>query len=433
MTPERWQIVCGILESAMELHSDERSSFLDRECAADPSLKKDVDEFLSAEGKVSTDFLASPAALQVAFAVTTVAPTTIPGLGTRLGPYEVQALLGAGGMGEVYRARDTRLNRTVAIKVLPRSLSADPSRRKRFEREALAISALQHPNICTLHDVGHQDGIDYLVMECLEGETLGARLRKGSLPFDLTLRYGIEIADALDAAHRRGVVHRDLKPGNIFLTAHGESKVLDFGLAKLEEPESEPDTAAQTAAAVDILSTPGLAMGTAPYMSPEQARGEELDARTDIFSLGSVLYEMTTGRMAFPGKTTALVHKAVLDGTPPPPSRVEAGIPEEIDRIISTALEKERDLRYQSAADVRADLKRLQRGTESHRTPVATQETPHRGRPGQRIIAALSLAVTLVAAISAVVYWRAGARHSIHLDTQNMTMKRLTDNGKVQA
>src|SRR5271154_2768824 len=251
--------------------------------------------------------------------------------GTKLGPYEIQSPLGAGGMGEVYRARDTRLDRTVAIKVLPQHLSADPLRRQRFEREARAISALQHPNICTLFDVGHQDGTDYLVMEYLEGQTLAARLAGGPLPLEQTLRYGIEVADALDTAHRRGIVHRDLKPGNIMVTAHGECKVLDFGLAKLGEEASVPD--AQTVTRQDVLTSPGVALGTVAYMSPEQVRGEDLDARTDIFSLGTVLYEMASGKLPFPGKTSGLVFKAILDGTPLAPTGLNSALPQQLDDI----------------------------------------------------------------------------------------------------
>jgi eukaryotic-like serine/threonine-protein kinase len=230
--------------------------------------------------------------------------------GIKLGPYEIQSPLGAGGMGEIYRARDTRLGRTVAIKVIPGHLSANPVSRRRFEREGQAISALQHPNICTLYDIGHQDGTDYLVMEYLEGQTLASRLAGGALPFEQTLRSGIEVADALDTAHRRGIVHRDLKPGNIMVTAHGECKVLDFGLAKLAEETSVPD--AETVTRVEVLTSPGVALGTVAYMSPEQVRGEDLDARTDIFSLGTVLYEMSSGRLPFLGKTSGLIFKAIL-------------------------------------------------------------------------------------------------------------------------
>lgn len=293
--------------------------------------------------------------------------------GTKLGPYEIQSPLGAGGMGEVYRALDTRLDRIVAIKVLPQHLSDDPLRRQRFEREARAISALQHPNICTLFDVGHQDGTDYLVMEYLDGQTLASRLTGGALPLEQTLRYGVEVADALDTAHRRGIVHRDLKPANIMLTAHGECKVLDFGLAKLGEEAPVPD--AQTATRQDVLTSPGVALGTVAYMSPEQVRGEDLDARTDIFSLGTVLYEMASGKQPFLGKTSGLVFKAILDATPPAPTGLNSALPQQLDDIVSKALEKDRDLRYQSASDLRTDLKRVTRDTASARHIPAAPTT----------------------------------------------------------
>jgi len=240
--------------------------------------------------------------------------------GTKLGPYEIQSPLGAGGMGEVYRARDTRLERTVAIKILPQELSKDPIRKQRFEREAKVISSLNHPHICVLHDVGSQDGIDYLVMECVEGETLSKRLEKGSLPLDQVLKVGREIADGLDKAHRRGVVHRDLKPGNIMLTSAG-AKLLDFGLAK---PAAALASAATfTGVQAAPVTEEGTIVGTFQYMSPEQVEGREADARSDIFSLGAVLYEMVTGKRAFEGKSQFSVASAILEKEPEPISVVK--------------------------------------------------------------------------------------------------------------
>jgi serine/threonine protein kinase len=363
MTPERWQQIRELLHSALQLEPAQRPAYLDRHCSSDLMLRKDVDSFVAAEEGLRGSFLESPAFAQVAPGGGTGPPMALAS-GTRLGPHEITALIGVGGMGEVYRARDTRLDRTVAIKVLPVHLSSDPLRRQRFEREARAISALQHPNICTLYDVGQQDGTNYLVMEYLEGETLASRLAKGLLPLEQTLRFGIEIVDALNAAHHRGIVHRDLKPGNIFLTAHGECKVLDFGLAMLGvEATSSPE--APTVMRPAVLTSPGSPVGTMAYMSPEQARGEPLDQRTDIFSLGAVLYEMATGKMGFRGKTSAMVFKAILDETPPAPSRLNPALPEQLDEIVGKALEKDRDLRYQSAADLRTDLRRLKSDSES--------------------------------------------------------------------
>jgi serine/threonine protein kinase/Tol biopolymer transport system component len=434
MTPERWQMVRGILQSAIELAPEKRDAYLDRECASDPSLRKDVDEYLSIEGKLDPEFLEKPAAEQVARPSTAAGETILPA-GTRLGPYEVQTLIGAGGMGEVYRGRDTRLNRIVAIKVIPRALSADPARMQRFEREARAIAALQHPNICTLHDVGHHDGMQFLVMEYLEGETLATRLRKGRLSLDQTLRYGIEVADALDAAHRKGVIHRDLKPGNIFITAHGEAKVLDFGLAKLDEPEPVADTSAETATDEKVLTTPGVAMGTAPYMSPEQARGDDLDARTDIFSLGAVLYEMATGKMAFPGKTTAMVHKAILDTLPPSPSQILPSLPADLDHIVGKALEKDRDLRYQSAAEVRADLNRLKRDSGSNqiggalpsRKPAKITSLP----VSKRGFLMASLVATVAIAMAIIWYFRhEGMHEQSGQGSADLNVRPITDDGQ---
>jgi serine/threonine protein kinase len=375
MNPERWRQVRELLTSAMELDPAERSAYVDRHCSSDPTLRQELEKLLAVEDEVPSSFLGLAALEQVASEAISIPASDELAVGTQLGPYEVEALLGAGGMGEVYRSRDTRLDRTVAIKVLPARLSASQQHCERFQREARAISALQHPNICTLYDVGQQGRAQYLVMEYLEGETLAARLLRGRLPLDVSLRYAAEVADALEVAHRRGVVHRDLKPGNIFVTTRGEAKVLDFGLAKLEVAQPRANSPTTLTSDSKTLTTPGVAMGTVAYMSPEQARGEELDARTDIFSLGAVLYEMATGTSAFPGKTSAVVFKAILDETPRAPTRVVPSLPSQLDQIVEKALEKDRGLRYQSAIDFRADLHRLKRDTESVRVTPRLQTT----------------------------------------------------------
>jgi eukaryotic-like serine/threonine-protein kinase len=275
--------------------------------------------------------------------------------GTHLGPYEITAPLGAGGMGEVYRARDTRLERTVAIKILPEQLSNDPVRKQRFEREAKTISNLNHPHICVLYDVGHQDGIDYLVMECVEGETLGKRLEKGALPLEQVLKFGTQIADALDKAHRSGVVHRDLKPGNIMLTPTG-AKLLDFGLAKPAAPMASVATLTAAVTQSSPMTEQGAIVGTFQYMSPEQIEAKELDGRSDIFSLGAVLYEMLTGQRAFQGKSQLSVASAILEKEPVPISTVKPMTPPTLDHAIRRCLAKEPEKRWQSAADLAGEL-----------------------------------------------------------------------------
>lgn len=274
--------------------------------------------------------------------------------GTRLGPYEIVSPAGAGGMGEVYRARDTRLDRTVAIKVLPSRLSKDPRLRQRFEREARAISSLSHPNICALYDIGHQDGVDFLVLEYLEGETLAQRVEKGPLPAEQLLRVAIEVSDALEKAHRQGVAHRDLKPANIMLTKSC-AKLLDFGLAK--------PVAIQPGSAVNAmvtqsrpLTTQGTIVGTFQYMAPEQVEGKNADARSDIFAFGAVLYEMATGKRAFEGKTTASVIAAILEREPPPLSQLAPMTPPALDRVVKTCLAKDPDERFQTAHDLKLQL-----------------------------------------------------------------------------
>ena len=276
--------------------------------------------------------------------------------GTRLGPYQILAPLGAGGMGEVYRAHDTRLGRDVALKILPADLSSDPGRKQRFEREAMTISSLNHPHICVLYDVGHQDGIDYLVMECVEGETLAKRLEKGPLPLVQVLKFGAQIGDGLDKAHRSGVVHRDLKPGNIMLTPTG-AKLLDFGLAKTASPLAEIATLTAAAAQPAPVTAQGTIVGTIQYMSPEQIEGKELDARSDIFSFGAVLYEMLTGQRAFPGKSQLSVVSAILEKEPAPISTTKPMTPPALDRVIRRCLAKDPEERWQTARDIAIELK----------------------------------------------------------------------------
>ena len=277
--------------------------------------------------------------------------------GTKLGPYEILAPLGAGGMGEVYRARDTRLERFVAVKILPAHLSADPARKMRFEREAKTVSALNHPNICSLFDVGSQDGIDFLVMECIEGESLADRLAKGPLPVEQVLKIGTEIADALDKAHRSGVVHRDLKPGNIMLTKTG-AKLLDFGLAKPAAAATSVVTLTNVAAHSPVTEQ-GMIVGTFQYMSPEQVEGKELDGRSDIFSLGAVLYEMLTGQRAFAGKSQLSVASAILEKEPAPISTIKPLTPRNLDHVVRRCLAKDPDDRWQSARDLSLELKSI--------------------------------------------------------------------------
>ncbi len=315
--------------------------------------------------------------------------------GARLGPYEIQAPLGAGGMGEAYQATDTRLDRTVAIKVLPSELAGDPERRERFEREAKTISSLNHPHICTLHDVGHQDGVDFLVMEHLEGETLADRLTKGALTLDQAPRYGIETADALDKAHRQGIVHRDLKPGNIMLTKAG-AKLLDFGLAKLQ-PREEHGNLSQLSAQATLdqpLTEQGTILGTFQYMAPEQIEGGEADPRTNIFAFGAVLYQMLTGQKAFTGTTQASLIGAILRDDARPPSDIQPLTPRSLDRFISKCLGKNPDDRWQSARDLVTELHWIQ-STSSDAEVATVLPESRRGSVNQALGWAVALLATL--------------------------------------
>src|SRR6202451_4885216 len=322
--------------------------------------------------------------------------------GTKLGPYEIQSLLGAGGMGEVYRARDTRLDRTVAIKILPQGLADTPEVRQRFEREARAVSSLNHPHICALYDVGNQDGIEYLVMEYIEGETLAKRLEGGPLATTDLLRYAIEIADALDRAHRQGGIHRDLKPGNIMLTKSG-AKLLDFGLAKQAQANNASASVLTAMTAEKPLTVEGTIVGTYQYMAPEQIEGSEADTRSDIFALGCVLYEMATGKRAFAGKTQASVIASILATAPPPLSRVAPMTPPALERLIRSCMAKEREDRIQSAHDVKLQLEWIAEAGRPGGRPAPVVDGRRTPRKLAWIVAAVAVAAAIAFAIGFLV------------------------------
>lgn len=400
MTPERWRQVDKLLEEALELEAGERSAFLDQACAGDEALRRKVEALLAAHERAE-GFIETPAMEVAARALAGQAHSMV---GRQLGRYRILSLLGAGGMGEVYHARDARLNREVAIKVLPPHLAEDSAALARFEREARAVAALSHPNILAIHDFGAEHGLVYAVMELLDGQTLRQRLSASPLGWREAVEIGAAVAEGLAAAHAKGVIHRDLKPENIFLIRDGRVKILDFGLARVKTPISRHPTPVNTSSStLPNVTEPGTVMGTVGYMSPEQVRGEDADSPSDIFSLGCVLHEMVTGRRAFARPTPVETMAAILQDQPPKFSEVGITAPAELELLVTHCLEKEARDRFHSARDLRFVLQALLSGSK------ATLIYPRRLWP--RMAAAIwgLITVILLAATSlAIIYIRRG-------------------------
>ncbi|MGH9844514.1 MAG: serine/threonine-protein kinase [Blastocatellia bacterium] len=401
MKPERWKQIEQIYDAALERDTSRRAAFLDQACEGDEELRREVASLLASDEQAGS-FLAAPAT-EVMAKVIAAEPVSSP-IGRRIGHYQVLSLLGAGGMGEVYLAEDKQLGRKIALKLLPTELTTDADRLRRFEQEARTASSLNHPNIITIFEIGQEGPTHYIATEFIDGQTLRQRMESGRTGLGLALDVAAQTAAALAAAHEAGITHRDIKPENVMLRRDGIVKVLDFGLAKLIEPSSPAvDTQAPTMPGASTEA--GVVMGTPRYMSPEQARGEKMDARTDIFSLGVMLYEMVAGRTPFAGATTSDVIAAILRDSPPPLAKCAPDTSPELERILSKALRKNRDERYQNADDLLTDLKQLSRDREftSEEKKRSGQAKAAGGTANQRRLASIVALAGLV--IVAVVAW----------------------------